>query len=174
MNLSTENVRQMYSTNSQYIPVVLITVTHNSFSEPIRISTDNSVEIEQNIYAEKVYGTISRGENYYFIPFEFNLPNSHTDEAPTASLSVSNIGLDLMPYIRNIQPGQDKPKIKLEVVIAQEPDEVIQSNPELSITSITYNAETITFNLSSEDLSSEPFPSGTFNPTFFKGIFKGM
>lgn len=174
MSLSTETVRQMYSSNSKYIPVVLITVTHSSFSEPIRICTDNSVELEQNIFKEKIFGIVSRGKNYYFIPFQFKLPSSHTDEAPTASLSISNVGLDLMSYIRSIQPGQEKPKILLEVIIAQEPDEVIQSNPELTVTSINYNAEVVNFNLSSEDLSSEPFPSGTFNPTFFKGIFKGL
>lgn len=174
MNLSTENIRQMYSTDSKYIPVVLLTVTHPSFSEPIRISTDNAVELEQNIYAEKIYGTLSRGENYYFIPFEFSLPSSHTEEAPTASLSISNIGLDLMSYIREIQPGREKPKVKIEVIIAQDPDTVIQSNPELNIISISYNAESITFNLASEDLASEPFPSGTFNPTFFKGVFKSL
>lgn len=174
MSLSTNMIRQMYSTNSAYVPVVLLTITHKSFTEPIRLSTDNAVELKQNLYAEKIFGTVSRGENYYFIPFEFKLPSSHTSEAPKASLSISNVGLDLMPYIRSLQAGEEAPKVRIEVVIAQEPDEVIQSNPELLITSIDYDAETVNFNLSSEDLSTEPFPSGSFNPTFFKGIFRSL
>ena len=173
MNLSTENIRQLYNTSTAYIPVVLLTITHPSFDEPIRISTDNKDIMEQNIYEENIYGTISRGNNYYFLPFSFELPSSHSDEAPTASLTVTNVGLDLMPYIRNLQ-ARDKPKILIEVIIAQEPDNIIQAFPELTVGNVSYNAENVNFTLESVDLSREPFPSGTFNPTFFKGMFKGL
>lgn len=173
MNLSTENVRQLYNTSTNYIPVILLTISHSSFDEPIRISTDNRDLIEQNIYKENIYGTISRGNNYYFLPFAFELPSSHTDEAPTASLTVTNVGLDLMPYIRNLQ-ARDKPKILIEIIIAQEADNVIQAFPELTVGSISYDAQSVSFTLESVDLSREPFPSGTFNPTFFKGMFKGL
>ena len=173
MNLSTKEIRELYSTSTAYIPVVLLTITHPTFDEPIRISTDNKDVMEQNIFKENLYGTISRGNNYYFLPFSFELPSSHTDEAPTASLTITNVGLDLIPYIRNLQ-ARDKPKILIEVIIAQEPDNVIQAFPELTIGSISYDAQSINFTLESVDLSREPFPSGTFNPTFFKGMFKGL
>jgi len=173
MNLSTENVRQLYNTSTHYIPVVLLTITHPIFDEPIRISTDNKDIMEQNIYEENIYGTISRGNNYYFLPFSFELPSSHSDEAPTASLTITNVGLDLMPYIRKLQ-ARDKPKILIEVIIAQEPDNVIQAFPELTVGNVSYNAENVNFTLESVDLSKEPFPSGTFNPTFFKGMFRAL
>lgn len=173
MNLSTENIRELYNTSTNYIPVVLLTISHSSFDEPIRISTDNKDKIEQNIYEENIYGTISRGNNYYFLPFSFNLPSNHTDEAPTASLTISNIGLELMQYIRNLQ-ARDKPKVLIEVIIAQEPDNVIQAFPELTVSRISYDAQSVSFNLESVDLSKEPFPSGTFNPTYFKGMFKDL
>lgn len=113
------------------------------------------------------YGVVSRSQNYVFLPMEITLP-SEDDAAPRAQITLHDVTREAMPLIRSVTSA---PTVKLELVLASDPDTVELAFDGLSMTAISYNRETVTAQLVADNLALEPFPAHTFTPAYFPGLF---
>ena len=157
----------MFSEETGDYPILLITLSHSSLSEPIRVSSDPTSRISSTD-ADIVYGTVSRGNTFVFMPFTMSLPGDTEDSAPKTTISIDNVTRELVPTIRALT---SPPTVTMELVMASTPDFVEALLPGFDLTSISYDALTISGTLSVELLISEPFPAGTFTPSQFPGLF---
>jgi hypothetical protein len=164
------NFRQAaYAQETGRVIIALITLTHESLSDPIRISTDPTQRLEEyTTVADVVYGTVSRGETYIFLPVRIKLPND-ADEGPgEMTLEIDNIHRQYMQTIRELFSPVS---VNVEIVLDNALDTVEASWPEFLLTNIKYDASVISGTLKLETLEREPFPAGNFTPAYFPGLF---
>lgn len=115
-----------------------------------------------------VYGTHSRGETYYFLPMTLKLPDDTDSGAGEMIIEMDNVHRTYTQAIRSIA---DPVKFNVEIVMDNSLDTVEAQWPEYLMTHVVYDASTIRATLKVESLDSEPFPSGSFNPSYFPGLF---
>lgn len=170
MTTTSLNFRQAaYAAETGRVPIALITLDHEDLADPIRISTDPTQELSGlTTDEEKVYGTVSNGENYVFLPVRLKLPDD-TDEGPgEMQLEFDNIHRAYTSAIRSISTPVS---CQVDIVMDNALDTIDASWPEFYVTNIVYNATTITGTLKLETLEREPFPAGSFVPSYFPGLF---
>jgi hypothetical protein len=155
----------MFAQESGQVIVTLLTITHPQLSAPFYISSDPTQVVS---YTPLIYGTVSRGLTYTFIPFSVILPDDKDESPPAAKLVLDNTARELIPLLRSTGTPAT---IKLEQVLASAPNAVEISYPELDLVSMDYEAGQITLTLEINALLFEPFPAGTFNPADFPGLF---
>lgn len=147
------------------VPVVLVTLHHPSFDEPLYLSSDPTSRLSVEPLA---YGTSSRGNAFIFCPMDVALPDDLGERAPSAKFMVENVSRKIVELIRGIaSPGT----AKVELVLASSPDSVEIEYPDLQVVSAQYNANIITIEMSIDALTDEPFPAGNFDPSGFPGLF---
>lgn len=117
---------------------------------------------------EVVYGVMSNGNAYTFLPIEVSLPTEEEAQAPKCSITIHDVTRYIVPIIRTIS---GPPKIKMELVLSKTPNNVEVSFDGFYINSFTYNADTVSASLSMIDLEREPFPMHSFTPKYFPGLF---
>jgi hypothetical protein len=165
--LSSEALKAFYASETGDYPIILLEISHETLTEKIYISSDATQRISASI-DEVIYGTVSNGIDYVFMPFNINLPNDIDDAAPTTQISIDNVSRHLVTIIRTIQTA---PYITMKVVMFSHPDTVEVTFPNFRLDSITYDSMVISGDLSIDLMDKEPFPSGTFTPAYFPGLF---
>lgn len=151
--------------------VLLIEITHESLTEPVRVSSDMTQFLRFDPETqEPVYGTIHDEKEYFAFSFAFTLPDQPegSDTTTKAQLRLDNVSQEFTSIIRNILTA---PKLHLFFVFASAPDDIVYELPELNITDITYDATTITCDLAAADFRLEAFPGVQFYPSIFPGLF---
>ncbi|EJB02878.1 protein of unknown function (DUF1833) [Rhizobium leguminosarum bv. trifolii WSM597] len=162
----TDRFREaVYAQETDEVPICLLTITHESMEEPIYISSDPSTRLSDD---PLIYGTESRGEQYIFLPFEFTLPDDKSDSAPRVQLTMDNIDRTLVSMLRTFATP---PSIKLEIILAADPDTVEITVPVLQMSDATFEDHTISITLVADSLINEPHPAGRFTPGAFPGLF---
>ncbi len=151
------------------VPIALITLSHSDLTDDIRISTDPTQELtEFTTDTEKVYGTISSGKTYIFLPVRIKLPDE-TDEGPgEMQIEIDNVH---RAYTETIRSVFTPVTCQIDLVMDNALDTIDASWPEFKLVNIKYNATTITGTLKLETLEAEPFPAGAFTPSYFPGLF---
>lgn len=138
-----------------------------SFAVPADLSPLRRVTMSM-VRPQPIYGTISRGEQYLFVPFDLTLPDEQDETAPNAKIRLSNVGREVMELVRSV----DTPaKIVLEILLGSDLETVEVAFPELHIAQAEYTAGELTLGLVVDFLSEIPFPGGTFGPAYFPGLF---
>jgi len=162
------NFRQSaYAQETGDFPICLITIDHADLTDPIRISTDPTERLVETA-ADIIYGTASRGNDFYFFPCKLKLPDD-TDEGPgVMRLEFDNVNRDYIEIIRSIV---GPPSVTVEMVMASALDTVEAQWPGFLITSIKYDATTITATMVPEMLDREPYPAGSYTPGNHPGLF---
>lgn len=166
--LTADFMRAAYSSETGLCPIVLMTITHESLSEPIRVSTDPTQRLSSTSDSEVVYGTISNGDEYIFFPVSVTLPSEIEDGAGNMRLEIDNIKRALVPFIRNLS---SPPLLQTDIVTSDDPDVVVASWFDYLMTDITINDTTISAELQLDLFFTEPFPAGTFGSSEFPGLF---
>jgi hypothetical protein len=115
-----------------------------------------------------MYGVVSRGNNYIFLPMEVTMPDESDSSAPKCSIVLHDVTRYVMPVARSIN-GQ--PKVKLELVVSSTPDIVEVVFTSFYITNFSYTVDRVTIELSMIGYEREPFPQYSFNPVYFPGLF---
>lgn len=155
----------VYAQETDEVPICLLTVTHESLAEPVYISSDATTRLSDD---PLIYGTESRGEQYIFLPFEFTLPDDKSDSAPRVQLTMDNIDRTLVAMLRSFVTP---PSIKLEIILASDPDTVEITVPVLQMSDATIDDHTISNTIVADPLINEPHPAGQFTPGSFSGLF---
>lgn len=165
--LTTEFLRGAFAQETGEVLVFLLTITHPDLADPIQVSSDPTgrlIETDEDV----IYGTRSRGQDYYFFPFTLTLPEDGDDGPQAMTLSLDNVHRQITATLRTITGPAT---IAAEIVLASAPDTVQAVWPDYLLTHATIDATTVTGTLQLETLVEEPFPAGSFSPAYFPGLF---
>jgi hypothetical protein len=153
--LSNELIAQLFSQESADPFLTLVTLTHQSFAQPIRL-VNNTKDIT------------SRGNVFGAFPMKIRLPIDDGETAKEFSIQFDNVSLELIDEIRSVTT---RIGVKLEMILASMPDVVQMSQEDLFINSITYNARSINARLVLDSFLNTEMTSERYNPKNFPGIF---
>lgn len=167
-NLSAEALKALFSPEADSDIFTLLTIYAIDGVTPIATLSDGYTGRISETTQDVIYGVISNGVEYTFLPMEISLPTEEEARAPRCSIVIKDVVRYLTPIIRNLNYS---PKIKLQLVLSKTPNVVEVSYTGFYITSFTYNSEQVTAELSMTDYEREPFPSHSFSPAYFPGLF---
>lgn len=183
LTMSAEAIKSVFSTNADSDLIFLLTIydplydatnpTNPAHPSPVAVRLADGytgrLSVDYPETADEVYyGVTSRGSEFLYLPMEITLPSEEETQAPRCSLTLYDVTRQLTPIIRNLS---NPPKIKMELVLSKTPDVVEASFEWFYINNITYNASTVTANLSMIDYEREPFPMHAFTAVYFPGLF---
>lgn len=148
------------------IPVILVTITHESLVDPVRLSTDPTVRLSTEPLR---YGTISDGEEFEFVLMSALVPSDHQGQSPKTSLSLANVDLDMASVIRSITSPAT---VDLTLVLHSAPNDVEEQWTGLQAVTGTYDANRVTLDISREPITSKPYPAFRQTRSRFPGLFR--
>lgn len=163
----------IFAEQTDRVAVVLITFSHPDLVEPIRISTDPTQRISED---PLIYGTISRGNTFVFVPVNAIYPDDQDESAPRAKLSMDNISIaglqeGVFRVSDLLQLAPTPASVLIEVVLSSTPEFVEVDWDELQMTRATFNFQEVQIEMSMDNFATEPFPSGMFTPGTFPTLF---
>lgn len=162
--LSAAAKQAIYNQQTDEVFAILMTIDHPNFTQPILVSSDNGVILP----SAGVRGTLSRGKEYVFLPFTIELPTQDDTGIARARISIDNIDRQMVNAVRSANSAL---KIKIEIVLASTPDVVEVVMDDFQINQVTYDALTISGELSLEYYDLEPYSKLRFTPSNFPGMF---
>jgi hypothetical protein len=175
-NLSPAAIKAMFSSETDQQLIMLLTIydpngstNPEAATTPIRLSDNYTQRLSSTTDDEVIYGVISRSNEYVFLPMTLNLPNEQDSGLGDCSITLNFVTPEMITIIRNHLTIRTK--VLIELVITSSLDTVEASFSEFYITSATYNAESVNFNLGMVSYNKEPFPSFNFTPNYFPGLF---
>jgi hypothetical protein len=153
--LSPELLAQLYGQESSDPFLMLVTLTHVDF-----VATQRLVNNASNI--------TSNGFGFTAFPMEITLPADDGETAREVSISFDNVGRDLIDEIRSITTPIG---IKIEMVLASDPDQVQITLDDLKIGTISYNASKISARIFMDDFMNTAMTEEKYTPTLYPGLF---
>lgn len=164
-SLSPAAIQAFFGVESSEEIIILLTFKTPSGEHRIADGfTQRLSETEDDI----LYGVVSRGESFIFLPFQLTFPGESPDEDAACQVTLYDVTSRLLPLFRELT---EPPEVVLEIVLASSPDVVEVYFGTFYFTGIDYNAERITGSLDVDRLSNEPFPRDLFLPSTFPGLF---
>ena len=133
---------------------ILLTLSHPQISKTYRLAR-NHIDI------------VSRGEVYEATQFNIVMPTD-SEEASQCQVRIANISRKIT---RTIQKLHSSPVTVIEVILASAPDIVQLSFSVFQYSDISWNAFTITGNLTKTKFWDEPYPKESITPYSFPGMF---
>lgn len=164
MSRETTNTlkEEVFAQSTDKVFVTLLTLSHPDLTNPIRVCDDPAVEVSAG-----VRGTVSRGEDFVFLPFELVPPGQSGDSLPTGRLKVDNVSREIIQAVRTITSPAD---VLIEVVMSDAPDVVEAVISGFQLRNIKGDSLTVEGELSTVRFDMEPFPCGSFTPSQFPGM----
>lgn len=163
--LSPAALKALFSPEAEDDLIALLTIEGGA--ETIRLANGYTTRLSETD-EDILYGVMSRGDAYIFIPFGLTLPQEDPTSAPRCQITIQDVTRRLTPIIRTITTALD---VTLELVLTATPDVVEVSFPGLLMAGVKYNANTISAELTVDSMATEPFPAGNFTPSYFPGLF---
>ena len=168
--MSANALKALFDIESSDTLITLLTIKQNPdigvYSDILL--TDTAVNRISEDANEVIYGVTSNGLNYTYLPLEIVLPNDDANTAPKCQLTIHDVTRYLIPSIRTLT---GPPEVALQLVLYSTPNVVEISYTGFKLTNISYNANTITGDLTIPSLEIEPFPAHSFTPAYFPGLF---
>lgn len=153
--LSTAAKAAIFSAFTDKAVIALVTITHSDLGTPIRLAA-NSVDI------------VSGGDTYTAWPMELAFMSDEEGTPPRASIVIDNVDRTIIAQLRALD---EPPDVTLEAVLADTPDTIEVSQPNLRFDQMTYNAQTIQIDLALDYYLTEPASAVQFDPSRFPGLF---
>ena len=144
--------------------IILLTISNPDFVDDIRVCSDPFEMLPD----AGVRGVVSRGDEYIYLPFTINLPVQDDTGIARASISVDNIGREIVAAVRRATSSLN---ITMEIVLSSDVNTPEVSLEDFKLDRVTYDAFTISGDISMEYYDLEPFPARRFTPSDFPGIF---
>jgi hypothetical protein len=179
-SMSPDALRAVFSPEADTDIYTLLTIYDPATNQPsVRLCDGYTIRLSETA-DEVVYGVKKRvgGVNYdyIFLPLQITLPQEDEAQAPRCTITLNDVTQYVTPIIRSLSAP---PKVTLELVLSKNltsatptVDTVVEvSFSNFYITNFTYNANTVTADLSMVDYEREPFPMHSFTPKYFPGLF---
>lgn len=163
--LSPAAIKAFFSPDSGEQIVTLLTFVAGATT--IRLADGYTQRISETA-DEVLYGVVSRGNAFTFLPFSLSLPGEDADQAPACQITMHDVTRAIMPVIRGLTAP---PAVTMELVLASTPDVVEVAFAGFQLNGIQYTAEQITGSLNVDMFALEPFPAHSFVPSSFPGLF---
>lgn len=163
---STDFKQQVYAQETDRAFIVLITLDSDELVEPIRVCDDPFEKLED--LGQDVYGCVSNGETFLFLPFEISLPRDDSSGTVSAKLAIDNIDRTIIRHARSVLRPLT---VTIQVILSSDPDFIELEYTDFKLTNVNYNQFTISGDLTLDYWGLEPFPSGRFTPSGFPGLF---
>ena len=152
--LSQNLLAQLYKQNSEDPFLMLVTLSHSSFG--VIYLVNNTVEI------------VSNGNTFVPFPMRVTLPVDDGETLREVQIEFDNVSLELIDELRTVTDPID---VKIEMVLASNPDYVEIELDELRIRGINYNKQTVQAKLFMDDFLNTELNSERYTPANFPGIF---
>lgn len=163
----SENLKKVtYAQETDVAIIILLTLSTPDLPDSIRVCNTPVQKFPE--LGEGVYGCISNGEKFIYLPFEINLPQDDKTGAVTAKLTIDNVNRQIVQYARETK---NPINVDIQCVLSNNLDYVELDYDEFKLTNVEYDSLTVTGNLSIDYLGLEPFPCGRFTPSGFPGLF---
>lgn len=114
------------------------------------------------------YWKLNEGNLYIAFNFSLQLPTDEADSPPVARLSIDNVSQEIAIAIRSIT---SPPSVDMEIVRAEATDVVEIPFTGFHLRNAQWDMNNVSGDLMVEDFMMEPYPSGTFTPSRFPGLF---
>jgi hypothetical protein len=137
-------------------PRILLQIDHPELSSPIRVINDT-------------INLTSNGFEYIAFPFEVTLPDDFENKLPKATLSISNVGKDLMFWIESTAGGQGSTATFFQVMRSR-PNQ-IEWSISMSLFNVLATNMDVSAELGFENLFAKPAVSIQYRPTNSPGLF---
>ena len=174
--LSPAAIKAMFSSETDEQLIMLLTIYDPNGSTdpaaattPIRLSDNYTQRLSSTTDDEVVYGVVSNSTEYVYIPMTLNLPNDQETGPGDCSITLNFVTPETITVIRDHL--RVRTKVLIELVISSNLNYVEATLQDYYITSATYNAESVTLSLGMISYNTEPFPSFSFTPSYFPGLF---
>ena len=112
-SLSAALTYAMMQQETDIVPLVLLTITHPTLAQPIRLVNNAPLDSGSN-------NIVRGGQTYVAFPFDLTLPDDVERQAPRGRLSVQNVTREIVDFIRVPPPA---PQVTMEVINAAAPEE---------------------------------------------------
>tara|TARA_Y100000310_G_scaffold324866_2_gene387343 strand:- start:9905 stop:10384 length:480 start_codon:yes stop_codon:yes gene_type:complete len=151
-------IEKMNAAETDALVLALLTIRHADIST-LRMVND-------------ITGVTSNGDFYFPFPFSVVLPVESEEAVPALQVSVSNITRDVVQAARTVAGSTNgRPLGDVHIIDVADPDTWLASYTGFEIRAVSYDAETLSFELSVDSLLNKPFPSMTQTPHRVPGIF---
>ena len=145
----------LFASETDEVYLIMLTLSHSSLPDDIRI-----VNNTENI--------TSKTKEFIAFPFQIILPDDTSQGPPSATLRIDNVSREIIGYIREFASAISA---KIEIIRASEPDTIEATYDGFTLRGVQADATTITGQLGVEDITIEAFPSRSFTPASFPGLF---
>ena len=174
--LSPQAIKAMFSSETDEQLIMLLTIYDPNGSTdpaaattPIRLTDNYTQRLSSTTDDEVVYGIVSNLQEYVFIPMTLNLPNEQETGLGDCSISLNFVTPETITVIRDHL--RIRTKVLIQLVVSSNLNYVEATLQDYYITAASYNAESVNLTLSMVSYNTEPFPSFSFTPSYFPGLF---
>ena len=152
--LSNPLLAEMFGQSSSDPYLMLVTLTHSSFSNVYLVG--NTVDV------------VSRGNTYIAFPMNIVLPSDDGEASREVTIDFDNVSLFLIAKLRSIVT----PIIcTIEMVLASDLDSVQTSIDDLKVRSITYTKQRVSAKLYMDSFLNVELTSEKYTPNSYPGLF---
>lgn len=154
-NVSDEFYEAVFDQETDQAFLILLTLDSPEMTSPIRVTSDG-VDTESN------------GNTYIAFPFSINLHDQDSEQIPKVKIAIDAVDRRVVEELRNTR---DPITVTMEVVLSRDPDTVEVGPIDYTLRNVTVTTQVIEGTLKFGQFQNVNFPSGTFNPIDFPGLF---
>lgn len=143
-------------TSAEEAPCILLVINHPALASPVRVINDSD-------------NLTSNGDLYVAIPFNCELPDDFEGQLPRASLSVDNVGRELMYWIETSAGGEGS-TATFRQVMRSRPD-VIEWEITMYLYNVSADVQHVSAELGFANFFGRPAVQMSFRPELAPGVF---
>lgn len=152
--LSNALLAEMFGQTSSDPYLMLVSLSHSSF--PTVRLVNNTVDI------------VSRGQTFIAFPMNIRLPGDDGETAREVTIEFDNVSRELIDELRSVTTAID---VKIETVLASDPDQVQMSIEDLKMRGVTYDLRKVSAKLFMDNFLNTALTSEKYDPQHYPGIF---
>ena len=166
-SVSSTARQAMYAQSTEEVFVILLEISNEDDpSDPIRTALD-SQNLDSKITVDGL-DTHSTAVTFAGGFFSIDLPEETGEGTSSVRLTVDNVDRAIVTAIRN---ASEPPEVRMWVVLKSTPD-VVEAGPYYFVLeSADYSAQSVSGELSFEDITGRRYPKHEFTPHLTPGLF---
>lgn len=154
--------------DTKEVYLVLLTITHPDLAQLGIDYPEIGISNGELRLVRNTVDITSRTKVFMAFGFEFTRPNEGSPARSVASIQMDNVDQRISLLLTELTT---KPTVKVEIVLASNPDVVEQVLPNFKLSGVSWDADVIEGELSVENDSAEPVTAYEFNPKWSPAIF---